>query len=154
MWTKWKLARLILSSKSFFIHSLKTFITVQCSFFPVQSGAKKWNQIFSFILFSIYLIFQVKRVNFSAPSPSFTKENGQLKSLLSGRLHMSNWFFSAIMDGSGLCIPIRLKNAWGRNLLQIRGARSSQGKKCCDDQSRCSKIKSSDFLRPRFCGAA
>ena len=35
----------------------------------VQSGAKKWNQIFSFILFSIYLIFQVKRVNFSAPSP-------------------------------------------------------------------------------------
>ena len=69
MWTKWKLARLILSSKSFFIHSLKTFITVQCSFFPVQSGAKKWNQIFSFILFSIYLIFQVKRVNFSAPSP-------------------------------------------------------------------------------------
>ena len=83
---------------------------------------------------------------------SFTKENGQLKSLLSGRLHMSNWFFSAIMDGSGLCIPIRLKNAWGRNLLQIRGARSSQGKKCCDDQSRCSKIKSSYFLRPRFCG--
>ena len=69
MWTKWKLARLISSSKSFFIHSLKTFITVQCSFFPVQSGAKKWNQIFSFILFSIYLIFQVKRVNFSAPSP-------------------------------------------------------------------------------------
>ena len=58
------------------------------------------------------------------------------------------------MDGSGLCIPIRLKNAWGRNLSQIRGARSSsQGKKSWDDQSRCaSKIKSSYFLRPRFCG--
>ena len=53
---------------------------------------------------------------------SLTKENGQLKSLLSGRLHMSNWFFSAIMDGSGLCIPIRLKNE--KPFLQIRGARS------------------------------
>ena len=41
---------------------------------------------------------------------------------------MSNWFFSAIMDGSGLCIPIRLKNG-NFYKSEVHEVKSFQGKK-------------------------
>ena len=96
---------------------------------------------------NIFVYFIQHLPNFPGQAGQFhPQENGQLKSLLSGRLHMSNWFFSAIMDGSGLCIPIRLKNE--KPFLQIRGARSQVFSR---QEKKSAVISHDDVVKSKWC---
>ena len=107
------------------------------------SGAKKWNQIFSFILFSIYLIFQVKRVNFSAPSP---RKMGSWSHYSAGGFTCQIGF--SVQSWMDLVYVFQLGWKMRNFSLQIRGARSQVFSR---QEKKSAVISHDDVVKSKWC---